>query len=359
LPVWSAVTPLAKDLTVHAGKGGNALAAQLSAVMEAIERVCGESLADDRVRNASYETLRKRSKQFVLDPESLNLPFDTAYTRERIIRWTVGYDIGGAEYIWVPVDAVISPAEEGVCRGAETNGLAAGNTITEATLHAVYELIERDAVSIEHFLDLHSEAGDRVASRARMVDLVQLPEQTRAWVNHLATKDLKVVVQDLTSDVGVPVFGALVIDESFAGNMSELTTFVGHGCDLSSRRAVLRAVTEATQAHSIVSIGARETFEGTRPLPDRSARLRRNLDILYSQEQAAFRADEFSSADLHCDLRIVVERLSIAGLKRCIIVDLTRSDLGIPVVRAIVPGLENPYGHSARRPGPRLLRHLV
>src|SRR5258708_6456318 len=45
LPVWSAVTPLAKDLTVHAGKGGSPLAAQLSAIMEAIERVCAESLS--------------------------------------------------------------------------------------------------------------------------------------------------------------------------------------------------------------------------------------------------------------------------------------------------------------------------
>ena len=38
---------------------------------------------------------------------------------------------------------------------------------------------------------------------------------------------------------------------------------------------------------------------------------------------------------------------------------LTRHDLGIPVVRIIVPGLENPYGFTTRRPGRRLLQGLV
>jgi YcaO-like protein with predicted kinase domain len=359
LPVWSAMTPLAKDLTVHAGKGGSPLAAQLSAVMEAIERVCGESLSNDRVICASYETLCRKSGRAVLDPETLNLPFDTIYTPERVIRWTVGYDIIGAEHVWVPVDAVISPAEEGVCSGAETNGLAAGNTITEATLHAVYELIERDAASIEHFVELYAEPSDRLAPAVRMINVTRLPEEAGAWVDRLATKGLKVVVQDMTTEIGVPVFGALIVDEAFAGNMGQLTIFAGHGCDLSSRRAVFRAITEATQAHSIVSLGARETFEGTRPLPDRSARLRRSLDVLQPQEQVPFRGDEFNSGDLWRDLQAALERLSSAGLKRCIIVDLTRSDLGIPVIRAMVPGLENPYGYSARRPGSRLLRRLV
>jgi ribosomal protein S12 methylthiotransferase accessory factor len=359
LPVWSAVTPLAKDLTVHAGKGGSPLAAQLSAVMEAIERVCGESMPDSRIRHASFDTLRSESGPAVLDPETLNLPFSTEYTPDRLIGWTVGYDVAGADHIWVPVDAVISPAEEGVCSGAETNGLAAGNTITEAALHAVYELIERDAASIEQFVELYAESTDRRASPVRSVELTQLPDEARAWAERLSENDLQVVIQDLTNDIRVPVFGALIVDEAFAGNMGQTTVFAGHGCDLSARRAVFRAIAEATQAHSVVSLGARETFEGTRPFPDRSARLRRRLDVLRPRQQVAFCNDDFGSGDLWRDLQVVLERLSSAGLNRCIIVDLTREDLGIPVVRAIVPGLENPYGFSARRPGFRLLQSLV
>jgi len=140
LPVWSAVTPLARDLTVHAGKGGTPLAAQLSATMEAIERVCAESLSGNCIREASCDVLRMENRLPVLDPHDLGLPFNTTYLSNRTIRWTLGYDVTNGDYVWVPLDFAISPAGDGVCDGVETNGLAAGNTITEAVLHALYEV---------------------------------------------------------------------------------------------------------------------------------------------------------------------------------------------------------------------------
>ena len=44
--------------------------------------------------------------------------------------------------------------------------------------------------------------------------------------------------------------------------------------------------------------------------------------------------------DLLDDISLILNRLRKAGLTRAIIVDLTIPDVGIPVVRAIVPGLE-------------------
>src|SRR5271168_1445741 len=38
LPVFTAVTPLARDLTTHMGKGTDATSARVSALMEAVER---------------------------------------------------------------------------------------------------------------------------------------------------------------------------------------------------------------------------------------------------------------------------------------------------------------------------------
>jgi ribosomal protein S12 methylthiotransferase accessory factor len=40
------------------------------------------------------------------------------------------------------------------------------------------------------------------------------------------------------------------------------------------------------------------------------------------------------------DINIILESLKKAGLRRAIIVDLTNDNIGMPVVRAIVPGLE-------------------
>ncbi len=359
LPVWAAVTPLAKDLTVHAGKGASPLAARLSAIMEAIERTCAEALPGDRMRASSHATLERERGLPVLDPECLGLPFETTYTPARVVRWTLGYDLAQDGHVWVPVDAVISPARDGVCLGVETNGLAAGNTITEAVLHALYEVIERDAISLEQFSELHADPAELAAMPARIVDVAALPASARAWAERLAASGLRVVVQDLTTELGVPVFGAFVIDRQFAGNEGRTTTFVGHGCDLDASRAVLRALTEAAQAHSIVSMGARDTFEGMRPLPNRSARLRRRLDVTQPRTHVPFRGDRQGSGDLWQDVVKVVARLGECGLGRCIVVDLTREDLEVPVVRVLVPGLEHPYGSTMRRPGPRLLRRLV
>ena len=44
--------------------------------------------------------------------------------------------------------------------------------------------------------------------------------------------------------------------------------------------------------------------------------------------------------DILDDIKLILNRLKKAGLKRAIIVDLTNPNVGIPVVRAIVPGLE-------------------
>ncbi|MEA2146089.1 MAG: thioglycine synthase, partial [Solirubrobacteraceae bacterium] len=79
LPVWGAVTPLACDLTVHAGKGMTAQAARISAVMVAIERVCAEDVDPARTRRASYARLRAEDRDGVLDPGAFDLPFDTRY----------------------------------------------------------------------------------------------------------------------------------------------------------------------------------------------------------------------------------------------------------------------------------------
>jgi ribosomal protein S12 methylthiotransferase accessory factor len=44
--------------------------------------------------------------------------------------------------------------------------------------------------------------------------------------------------------------------------------------------------------------------------------------------------------DILDDINLILYSLKNVGLKRTIIVDLTNPNIGIPVVRAIVPGLE-------------------
>jgi ribosomal protein S12 methylthiotransferase accessory factor len=352
VPVWAAVTPLARDLTVHAGKGTTPQAARISAVMEAIERVSAESVSAERVRRASYLSMRGREP--VVDPACLDLPFQTTYAPDRECSWVKGEDLLGGQAAWLPLDLIISPAHEGVAVGPETNGLAAGNVEVEAILHAAYEVVERDAVAHDRFAQVYGRPA-----RRRMICLETLPEPAGALVARAGEAGIEVTVEDLTHDLSVPVFGAVLGDPGFPGREGTVTRFSGYGADLDGEVAVTRAVCEAVQSHTAVLVGAREAFEEGFDPPMSVGRWIARLSA--GADQLAFAAPGSSELpdDLGERLELVLGRLASAGLAHCFVVDLTRADLDVPVVRVLVPGLSGPLGHSARRPGLRLLRTLL
>jgi ribosomal protein S12 methylthiotransferase accessory factor len=73
LPVYSVVTPLARDLTTHMGKGQNETAAKVSALMEAVERISAETPAAPTVFS-SFRDLLNGYGICPLDPRTLELP---------------------------------------------------------------------------------------------------------------------------------------------------------------------------------------------------------------------------------------------------------------------------------------------
>ncbi len=359
VPVWSAVTPLAKDLTVHAGKGATASASRLSAAMEAVERVTAESLPEERIRTASYKELVATEGTSPLDPRQFALPFQSTYEPDRPISWTGAYDLINGDYHWVPADLVITPASEGVCVGTETNGLASGNTYTEAVLHALYELVERDALAAEEFYLIHHDSVYSPPRPVRLVDSATLPATSRQWVGKLLDSGLRVQIQNLTTGTSIPVFGVIIVDDGYPGADGEALSFAGYGADLDPARAVLRAVTEAAQAHTGVTLGARDEFEGMRQVPERAAMLDRRLEVLYGDGSEPFPDDSGSVGDVYLDLLEVVRRLRASGRDRCLVTELTRADFDVPVVRVLVPGLAAPYPDSSRAPTLRLLSEVI
>jgi ribosomal protein S12 methylthiotransferase accessory factor len=64
------------------------------------------------------------------------------------------------------------------------------------------------------------------------------------------------------------------------------------------------------------------------------------------------------SSDILEDIQNMISRLRARGLNRMIAVDLTRSDVGIPTVRMIVPGMET-YCFDKTRVGERAMKALT
>jgi ribosomal protein S12 methylthiotransferase accessory factor len=58
--------------------------------------------------------------------------------------------------------------------------------------------------------------------------------------------------------------------------------------------------------------------------------------------------------DIFDDLQIVRAKINAQGMNRTVVVDLTRKELGIPVVRVIVPGMEV-FAIDEDRVGARLM----
>jgi ribosomal protein S12 methylthiotransferase accessory factor len=178
-------------------------------------------------------------------------------------------------------------------------------------------------------------------------------------VPDLQAAGLDVTLVELTHDIGVPVFRAILSDSSFPGHEGRRLNFDGLGCDLDPGHALLRAVCEAVQSHAAVLVGARDEFEGGIREPLSTTRFIDWLVAPSAVQPFAAGVPDGLPDDLVDRLLIVLDRLRAARFTQCVAVDLTRPQIGVPVVRVLLPGAAGPPGDTARRPPLRLLRELV
>ncbi len=328
IPVFSCIRPTAENgaITVYNGKGATVEESRISAIMEGIERYSSE-VHDRKIRVALFDEINGREP--VIDPDDLILP--EGADKGRLSSWYEGYDIANDETVWVPAYAVfhpVPPRYRGLFR-TSTNGLASGNTREEAIFHALSEVIERDAWSLV-------EASRNTGPCIENIDDPEL----QAMLKKFADAQVEVKVRDITSDIGVPTIAA-VSDDVLLKDPSLLT--IGIGTHTSARIAVMRALTEVAQSRLTQIHGAREdtTLADLRKRMgyDRAKRIngywyRDNGTLDYHSIQSS------DTDDFLADIRNIIESLRKQGMDRVIVVDLTREEIGIPVVRVIVPGLE-------------------
>ena len=112
---------------------------------------------------------------------------------------------------------------------SSTNGLASGNTLLEATVHGVAELIERDIQSFRIFRDL-----------SRLVDPGTFPPVASALREKIEDAGLKLYVRFAPNVFGLPYFSAVVHDPE-----AHSPLYVNGGYGLHPHRiiALVRAIT--------------------------------------------------------------------------------------------------------------------
>lgn len=358
LPVFSVVTPLAKDLTTHMGKGTDAISARVSALMEAVERISAETVPAAMTIHSSFAELVRTSDRPPVDPAAFTLPDDTAYTPERDFTWIASQDLLSGDTMLMPTDLVLNPPCEGLLRDVDTNGLASGNTHLEAVVHGLGEVIERDVDSQLSFMSLFCDPDDPQPPLAA-VDPASLPRAAAAWVERLQTAGLDVAIREATNDIGVASLLTVVSDYKYATPSGLVTQhFAGWGTAPDAELALLRSLTEAVQSRLGIIQAARDSFNTSRLGMRVATRGYRRRLLQEGPRIPLAEVPSFRSADLREDLRFLLERLVAIGVEQIIVTDLTRPDLGVPVVRVRVPGLAT-FSVNNRRVGWRCLRHLL
>ena len=328
IPVFSSIRPTAGAgaISVYNGKGATPVEAEVSAMMEGIERYSGEMDGREAVVGRYSEVSARTA---AIDPADLILP--ERVPADIAVPWVEGYDIVREEEVLVPAHAVFHPLPLTCGRlfRTNTNGLASGNTIEEATFHALMEVVERDAWSL---VEVTRNTGPRIEG----VD----DGLAAGLLAKFAAAGVEVTLKDITSDIGIPTVAA-VADDVVLRDPTLLT--IGMGSHTSAHIAVLRALTEVAQSRLTQIHGAREdtdTADVRKKIGyERTKRLNRHW---FAESGAVEYAEmpSFDSDDFLTDIHHVVDRLGAAGLSRVVVVDLTRPEIGIPVVRVIVPGLE-------------------
>ena len=200
-----------------------------------------------------------------------------------------------------------------------STGLASGNTLSEAKVSALTEVIERDSDATMPF---DPKRSFRIES-----DDPEIAKLLQAYKD----EGIDVWFLDVTPELGVPCYKSVVL--GIHGDVNK-----GSGCDLNGKAALVSAMTETAYP-----------FPGPKsgPAPD-GLEVRKLEDL-----------PDYSTGSAEGDLMVLEKNLTDNGYQPAY-VDLTRKDLKIPVTRAIVPGLEliSDFDQYSRV-SPRLFKNYI
>jgi ribosomal protein S12 methylthiotransferase accessory factor len=293
------------------GRGLSLEAARASCLMEVVERCSSFTSVDEtgivgtrRFHPVAHGSLSQLSAvdYRLLDPNCLGL--EVPY-RDEPLYWMEGVQLtaAGAVPVWVPVQCVFlfcNLDERSLFSGLGSTGLASGNTMEEARLSALYELLERDNEAVNPF---HASRCFRIYSKDKRMN---------ALFDDYRVRGIHLQFQDISPAFGIPCCACFVTHR-------DGTVAKGGGANLDGKRAVLSALTETPY-----------------PYPGGPPSAPPPPDLPWLEFESL---PDFSTGKPDLDL-MRVETTLIANGFSPIYVDITRKDLDIPVVKALVPGFE-------------------
>ena len=354
VPVFASIRPDAQpgSLCVNAGKGIRVNEARVGAYMEAIEYAFAEynraSLKVSMIPAGNVYLGRTRPRSIldfcpVMNAE-IALDGNIACVKAR--------DIASGKLFHVPAELVflpLPPQFDGRYFGSNSNGLASGNSVLEASVHGIIEVIERDISSFQAIKD------DSV-----IISNSSLPRSIMDIESKLSSGGLTLYVRHVKNQFDIPFFMAVVSETK---SDDPIYISVGYGCHPLKEIAVTRAVCEALQSRlSFIHGGRDDLIERYDRFKGRTRKSRRRyaegLLKRVSHGESTNQFDDISDlsksvTDLQSSLDVLLTMLRRDGFRHVLRVVYTPPELPLQVVRILIPGLEC-FTEATARIGVRL-----
>jgi bacteriocin biosynthesis cyclodehydratase domain-containing protein len=328
------------------GRGLTRSEAQTGALCEALERYSGCWRGYEPLRRGTFRQLGGDA----IHPANCLLFSDVQYhnrdawnEREGEFNWIPQRFDDAQEIDWVAASSLchgrlvylpaalcyynyVLPEHHDFCR-ADSNGNAAGTHANQAILHGLLEVIERDAVSIWWYncaprpaVDLEGFPGKHLVTQKRTYE----------------ARGRSLWALDITTNFGIPVFVAI----SCVGGSPADDLLLGFGCHLDPGIALTKACTELNQAlvagdsGSKIRVTCGDITNYRFLLPDTGP------------ARTGCEYPKVQPSNVRDDIQLIVRLARNAGLD-VLVLNQTRGDVGLSVVKVIIPGMRHIWARFA------------
>jgi ribosomal protein S12 methylthiotransferase accessory factor len=301
-------------IAIANGKGHCDEQAKASGLMEMVERYsCARYLSSygKTAHLYSFKDLKKNLFQKedlyadLTGEKQKRVLMDSGLERSKI-PWYRGYTLSGRK-VYLPVTLIIYLLEG-------TNGMAAGNSLEEALLHAVCEVIERHCLSLIESKKLRTPRIDPSTVDSPIA---------RKLIKRFQLLKHRVYIKDFSLGIGVPVIGVVRIAD-------KENYIVTAGVATNREEALIRALTESSQGEGKETLKNADRFKQ------------------YSMHDGMISFQDVVNID-DINMKVELENVGAALRKRnmkVFYVDTTDKVLNIPSVIAYISGAKTIYYHK-------------
>lgn len=354
IPVSAAYRPNSRSVSVHHGKGLTSEMALASAAGEAIETAHAERIELETI-TTDYRSLRSTGK--AVYPGHLLQASGAFIDDSEKLDWLPARHLFSDTPAYIPFDTVsLDTTNETQSNGtgliATSSGLGTGKTRDDAVLHGVCEAIERDAHTL---WKMKSKASK---DRCRL-DLSSIGEADPTRLIDTCVKSgIAIAAWNITSDIGVPVVLIALVERE-----SQSPTFVpyalGSACHPDPHKAFIKAFTEALQMRLLQITAVREDLLKGDYSPGNQPVWRSKLAEVNNLSFAQGWIGEPVCNGYSAFIEYIRSRFELLGIDGPYLVDLGRPELGVPVVKIVIPTLEDAIEGADQKLGQRAMSVLM